>query len=728
MLTICYFNKVKGLIQENQVLENCIRAGPGWTKIQIDSLDKVLKETETKRSLLKQGKDQLDGVKKEIRSHDDVISDRDHLREEVMKEIEIVDKEMDISKQADQDLQGQIMKIDQKVETLDLSTIQEKDDLKDLKTKQKHDILKRKSSQDELINKQTSLEKNTRKLHENSKVREKLMQELQKQKEKNQQIDVKNTGKVCEIGDRKKQIQCKIKESNSLSLKKNLMSNKISEIEEERLQLEHERDHLKLNINKLVHGELNTQKREFETLRRQKEVLKREINLLERKKGLSEKSSQVALDLVKASNITCKSLHHDLRSNQTKAGELRIQIQSLSEDIQKKHDDMKMATKRAHCSLAELSEQEALIQSVQKELENSEIQLKQKQYICEAIKNECNTLSKSLVKNYESIERVKRETNVVDRQINQLKMDISTIEVQLVSEHFDHHNANTEKDLLQNEIYSLQEKIDEMGRTLGMKQHETFKLHQSVDMIDQECDKQVKEYGAIIGYRDSIGNILLRKNEELERIQEKIKIQQSLLNHCDVEYQELMAQITKIVDKLKRLESIKSKLDEESSHFVEHLKQCNYLETKVQQMRNKNMALKEEVGRPLNIHRWRILEHRNPKKFEKIQKIQRLQTFFIDIAGRVGDREISFRETELDCLETKRMAERQPRIDEISQQLSLYHDAVIEKCKEKNCIEIDLTLVKQEVESLKQILKNLDKQREEMKMKWIDSNFVDTFT
>jgi hypothetical protein len=52
---------------------------------------------------------------------------------------------------------------------------------------------------------------------------------------------------------------------------------------------------------------------------------------------------------------------------------------------------------------------------------------------------------------------------------------------------------------------------------------------------------------------------------------------------------------------------------------------CNFLETDAQQEKSKKMALKEELGCPFNVHRWRTLEDQKHLKFEKYKKSRNLK-------------------------------------------------------------------------------------------------------
>ena len=214
---------------------------------------------------------------------------------------------------------------------------------------------------------------------------------------------------------------------------------------------------------------------------------------------------------------------------------------------------------------------------------------------------------------------------------------------------------------------------------------------------------------------------MLRKNEDIENIQEKIKIQQSILHHSEVDYQEQMSTITELVKKLKRLNSQKKQLEEETCIFDEHVLKCNSLEAEVQAEKSNSMALKEELKRPFNVHRWRVLEHWDPLKFDKIQKIQKLQKHIIETIDAIAGKERSIREIEVEHLQTKRVADRQPQLSEITQQLNMYQTELNEKDTQMNCIEVDFNLMKQKVECLRNTLKALEVKRKEMKSKWLDS-------
>ena len=56
--------------------------------------------------------------------------------------------------------------------------------------------------------------------------------------------------------------------------------------------------------------------------------------------------------------------------------------------------------------------------------------------------------------------------------------------------------------------------------------------------MSQEQLRQKKEYDIVIGERDILGTQLIRRNDELALLYEKIKIQQSTLNKGQLQYRD----------------------------------------------------------------------------------------------------------------------------------------------------------------------------------------------
>merc|ERR1719498_179925 len=72
---------------------------------------------------------------------------------------------------------------------------------------------------------------------------------------------------------------------------------------------------------------------------------------------------------------------------------------------------------------------------------------------------------------------------------------------------------------------------------------EIKKLESTIQEAEQERCAQQKELEGVIGERDILGAQLIRRNEELALLYERIKIQQSTLQKGEIQYKERIAEI-----------------------------------------------------------------------------------------------------------------------------------------------------------------------------------------
>ena len=145
------------------------------------------------------------------------------------------------------------------------------------------------------------------------------------------------------------------------------------------------------------------------------------------------------------------------------------------------------------------------------------------------------------------------------------------------------------------------------------------------------------------------------------------------------------------------------------------------LESEIQNEKSKAITLKDELGRPFNIHRWRILEFQNPTKFDKVKTIQKMQKSLIENADEIAGKEREMRDVESSYLHSKRIVNRQPQIAELRQEVIMFKATFDDKQTHMQKIEVEMNLTKRNVEKLRGKLKSLDSEREEMKSMWIDS-------
>uniref|UniRef100_A0A8C9FWP0 Cilia and flagella associated protein 58 n=1 Tax=Pavo cristatus TaxID=9049 RepID=A0A8C9FWP0_PAVCR len=185
----------------------------------------------------------------------------------------------------------------------------------------------------------------------------------------------------------------------------------------------------------------------------------------------------------------------------------------------------------------------------------------------------------------------------------------------------------------------------------------------------------------VINERDVLGSQLIRRNDEVALLYEKIKIQQSILNKGETQYRQRMEDIRLLKLEIRKLRREKGILGKTVANVEELRQEVHHMRKELLREQTRCKVLEEELENPLNVHRWRKLEASDPSTYELIQKIQRLQKQLISKTGEVIEKELLLQEKEKLYVELKHVLARQPG-PEAAEQLQLYRHTLREKTKQ----------------------------------------------
>ena len=125
---------------------------------------------------------------------------------------------------------------------------------------------------------------------------------------------------------------------------------------------------------------------------------------------------------------------------------------------------------------------------------------------------------------------MKRKLKIMNHQIDQLKEEITSKEAALVKEHQIHQKVEKQKDALKAELQEMKKEAAESKAYIEQQEAEERKLLKIISEADAERLRQKKELDQVVSERDILGTQLVRRNDELALLYEKIKIQQSTLD------------------------------------------------------------------------------------------------------------------------------------------------------------------------------------------------------
>jgi len=132
----------------------------------------------------------------------------------------------------------------------------------------------------------------------------------------------------------------------------------------------------------------------------------------------------------------------------------------------------------------------------------------------------------------------------------------------LAQVHYDKAEKLKEIDLINSDLQKEQNKFKVAEEAKQKLDNEISKLTYIIREAYEDIERLKKDYQNVINERDILGTQLIRRNDELALLYEKIKILQSTLARGEVQYQERLEDIRllkfKIGDHKSELRIVKS--------------------------------------------------------------------------------------------------------------------------------------------------------------------------
>ncbi|NWI16614.1 CFA58 protein, partial [Crypturellus soui] len=545
----------------------------------------------------------------------------------------------------------------------------------------------------------------------------KLMQESEQHNMMFEEVMQDVQQKTAELKLRDDEVSQMRHEISKLNKVRDVLQSKLRVVEEQKVDAEYERDTLKNQVSGL--------ERELETAKKQAEFDKKAIDELVREKDLINKhlvkattATQKQVNLVKLHEKSKKNLEEEIQNYKNEAQKQRKIIYQLEKERDCYINEAGELKQKVLQHLKDIEVREMQICDYEKKIEESEIKLKQQQNRCEAVRTERNIYSKNLIEAKDEIAEMKKKLKTMTHQMDQLKEEITAKEAALVKAHLEHQRTEREKESLKAELLKMKQQAVETKHFIEKQEAEERKLLKIISEADAERLKQKKELEQVISERDILGSQLVRRNDELALLYEKIKIQQSILNKGETQYRQRMEDIRLLKLEIKKLRREKGVLCKSVANVEELRQEVYHMQKELLRERTRCRALEEELENPLNVHRWRKLEASDPSTYELIQKIQRLQRQLISKTGEVIEKELLLQEKEKLYVELKHVLARQPG-PEAAEQLQLYRHTLREKTKQLKVLSSELNMYESQSQEYKYEIERLANELLNVKKKYL---------
>nr|CAB3228189.1 coiled-coil domain-containing protein 147 [Phallusia mammillata] len=544
----------------------------------------------------------------------------------------------------------------------------------------------------------------------------KLQQDYQNQIDAADSLATDNQNKAAELKAREDEINQMRQETTRLTKLRETIQRRLQLVEESKADVEGQKETLRGQISGLER-ELDAMKKQAEVDRKTMDELVRERDILNKNCLKAANATQKQLNLVRLHEQSKKNLEQEIQNYKDEAQKQRKIIYQLEKERDRYINEASDLTQKVLQHMEDVKVREMQIFDYKKKIAEAETKLKQQQNLYEAVRSDRNLYSKNLIEAQDEITEMKRKLKIMNHQIDQLKEEITTKEAALVKVNLDHTRVEKEKEALKAELQRMKQQAAESKTQLEQMEKEVAKLQQVIRESDAERKRQMKELDQVISERDILGTQLVRRNDELALLYEKIKIQQSTLNKGEIQYRQRLEDIRILKLEIRKLRREKTTLTKSVASVEDLRREVYHTQRELLRERTRCKALEEELENPMNIHRWRKLEGSDPSAYEMIQKVQALQKRLITKTEEVVEKELLIQEKEKLYMELKHILARQPG-PEVAEQLRIYQETLRGKTKQMKRLASELNMYESQSSEYKYEIERLARELQDVKKKY----------
>eukprot|EP00941_MAST-03F_sp_MAST-3F-sp1_P000155 g155.t1 len=493
---------------------------------------------------------------------------------------------------------------------------------------------------------------------------------------------------------------------------------KVGRLENKRLEEKQEKELVQKTANQQAQEilkqtkQVNQRDRRINTMARNTDMIQKQ--LVRQQQVTKEEEAKTALEIRNVEQLKSELIVFEKEAQKQR---------KLIYKLEKARERMGMEATEAHNKyLGQLEEtklKERTIAELQRQVQELQHKLKSQQQLYEAVRSDRNLYSKNLIESQDEIAEMKRKFKIMNHQMEQLKEEITAKDHALVKEHFEHQKVEKQREQLKNELGKVKKLKAKAEATIEKQHAEIRKLTHIIAKLEEDAIQQHKEYDQVISERDILGTQLIRRNDELALLYEKIKIQQSTLHKGEAQYKDRLQELRLLKLNLRDVMRKLRLTSDNSSQVPELKRECFALQRELLHERTKVKALSEELENPMNVHRWRQLEGSDPTTHEMIQKIHTLQKRLIAKTEEVVEKDLLVQEKEKLYVELKNILARQPG-PEVAEQLTIYQQNLKEKQRQMKAMASELNMYQAQSNEFKYEIERLLQELNDVKRKYYE--------
>ncbi|CAF3606221.1 unnamed protein product [Rotaria sp. Silwood1] len=507
------------------------------------------------------------------------------------------------------------------------------------------------------------------------------------------------------------------KEHDNDQKKKDQLNKNLQQVRDQIGGIEQQRERLRLTILSLEQEimlykkQKNENRQQFDTLIRERETLNKTCQKL-----ITNNRKQI--DQMKMVEQSKTTLEQDVKIYKEEVQKQQKIILQIEKERDRYINDASNLTNEVVLLMDEVKKRETESSGPKQKIKELQSQLKEVQKLNETMVFERSLYLKNSTEYRDEIDDKKRKLKMTSHQVDQLKDQMQDREKALVHTQDERDNITKEKNQLIFTVEHLNNELKKREQAYKIEQIAFENLNKKLTNANEKYEKQIKQLQQVIAERNILGSQLVRRNDELALLYEKLKIQQSVLNSGELQYKTCLEDIRILKLELKKVRHEKSNLLDKLSNTDELKRELFHCQRELIRERTRCHALEEELQNPINIHRWRKLKGSDPSTFELIQKIQLLQKRLIQKTEEIVQKELLIQEREMSHAALKRILARQSDA-EVTKQLSVYQETLKANTRQLKSLIGEVNMYESQIDEFKNEVNKLNRQLAELRQKYL---------
>ncbi|XP_038219594.1 cilia- and flagella-associated protein 58-like [Zerene cesonia] len=489
-------------------------------------------------------------------------------------------------------------------------------------------------------------------------------------------------------------------------------------LEQAKAGVEHDRENLRQQVS-VMEREIMLNKKQAEADRREIENMNREKEIFNKNMQKIQNEAMENLLIINRQEQRRKQLEHELEVSAAQVNKQRLIIRQLEKDKDRMLEDTIALNEKIDEISEEVRLRTADILDLKKALRDEGINSRKLSVALDTTRAERNMLHKNHTEALDEIQDLKQKLKMLAYQIEQLKEDISGKESSLKSCEGALSKCSKRGEQLRAEVQAGAVRIADLRAELAAARQEEARLARALQESDAAKAKLQKEVEGLVSERDVVGAQLVRRNDEIALLYEKIRILELTLHRGERQYEQRVEDIRLLRLEIIRLRKEKNLLSKGIENMTDLRLEVFNLERELGRERLRVRALEEALETPLNVHRWRKLQGTDPDSVHLTHKLRLTQRKVLAQSEMLVLKDRELKETRNLYGAVKDMLALQPS-PEIQQTLNRTQRALAQRTTKMKCLIAELSMREKQVTDLRLELDKVNEDLNSFKQKYYE--------